>query len=151
YAELFGPLLHVRERLGVDGNTRHAALLLLDQLRLAGKEDVAALAQVLHDRVDLLLERRGAGEPARVDRDRQVADLARLVEIFIHLVDIGTEAHAIHGAAQEIDHEGEAVTLVSVDGTSEGDSRARLVRIRRHLAIRVDSDARIEIVPLDAR
>ena len=48
-------------------------------------------------------------------RDAEVADLARTVELPVHAVDVAPEGHAVQRAAEEVDHEGEAVAFVAVD------------------------------------
>src|SRR5687768_18599043 len=71
HAELRGPLAHVLEGLGVDGNAVGEPPFFLQQLGLAREKDLSLRPQVLHDRVDRGLERRAARESPGVDRSEE--------------------------------------------------------------------------------
>src|SRR3954463_2651762 len=95
-AELRGPLRHVLERLGVDGNAFREPLGHLALLGLAGIQDLALRSQVRDHGIDLRFQPGTAGEAVRIERDQQVPDLARVLQVLVHAVDVAAERHAVH-------------------------------------------------------
>src|SRR3954470_17744430 len=103
-AELLGPFAHIAQGLVVDGNAVGEALALRDELRLAREEDLSLRAQVLDHGPRGGLQRLPAGEAPGVERHQEVPDLARMLEVLVHVVDVAPEGHAVERAAQQVDH-----------------------------------------------